>query len=643
MEKIMKIKIYFLLIIINFISVTYSFALNGKGTKEDPYQIKNINDLQDIYSFTGSKIKYFKLMNDIDASETRYWNVYDHDSNPNTPDEPMGFIPIQRFFGYLDGNGYIIYNLYINLPNAIAVGLFGFLWGGGPDDHSEVRRLGLENCNITGRYLVGGLVGRMVGGFIEKCFTHGKVTSTDTIEEGEGIGGFCGDIGDGKIENCYSSCTVTSIGEKSDYSVGSFCSGQPRYRQIYACYTTGKIISKRKATAFGDIENAENSYWDVETTGIPDDGSHKAKGFPTLDMMKQSTYFGFDFEETWCIDEGRDYPKLRAFPNKCPPDVFPKDPFIDVSSCDFGDILVNETATDSIIIKNTGKEELVITGFTGPSQPSVFVHNLPEISEASPLRLAPDQSFSFEVTFRPAEEKTYTDSIFFISNTVKTYNPDSVAELLGKGIIPKQPEISVTDGNFNYVKTGSKDTATLIIKNTGDDVLSVRNYYLNQNSFFKPIFSREINDSNQLILQPLDSFKFDVEFNAPDTIIKNITDSIVFSSNATKGDSIALLSVDSVVTSVVDNYSNINNRIELYPNPSFTSIDVVFNLQREGNTQIIITNSYGQQVFNANVNNINTNNEKRHSINISSFPSGLYFVTLLSSAVAMSKGVVVIK
>ncbi|OGU13016.1 MAG: hypothetical protein A2X61_10570 [Ignavibacteria bacterium GWB2_35_12] len=442
-----------ILIFFYFVSASSLIALNGNGTKDDPYQITNINEFQNIKVDMSSWDKYFKLMNDIDASETRYWNVADHDGNPNTPDEPMGFIPIERFLGYLNGNGFIIYNLYINLPKGIGVGLFRFFYGVHPFS-INLRRLGLENCNITGRYYVGCLAGTIEGGFIDQCFTHGKVSSADTLEWEweEGIGGFCGNINYGRIENCYSSCTVTSIGEEHDYQVGSFCSGQ--LGSILNCYTTGKIISQRKATAFGDIGYGENCYWDVETTGIPDDGGNKAKGYSTSEMKKQATYIGFGFRSIWCIDEGRDYPQLRAFPNKCKPDVFPKEPFINVSYCDFGDVPVNETAADSVIIKNTGKEELVITGYSDTHRSPAFTYNLPVISEATPLRLAPNQSFTFEVTFRPTDEKTYTDSIFFISNTEKTFIPDSVAELLGKGIIPKEPEISVTDGNLRVL---SKD------------------------------------------------------------------------------------------------------------------------------------------------------------------------------------------
>lgn len=33
-------------------------------------------------------------------------------------------------------------------------------------------------------------------------------------------------------------------------------------------------------------------------------------------MMRRSTYDGWDFKNIWCIDEGKDYPRLCAF-NKC--------------------------------------------------------------------------------------------------------------------------------------------------------------------------------------------------------------------------------------------------------------------------------------------------------------------------------------
>ncbi|TAL69799.1 MAG: T9SS type A sorting domain-containing protein [Bacteroidetes bacterium] len=79
------------------------------------------------------------------------------------------------------------------------------------------------------------------------------------------------------------------------------------------------------------------------------------------------------------------------------------------------------------------------------------------------------------------------------------------------------------------------------------------------------------------------------------------------------------------------------------PNPAFSSIDVVYKLPTEGSMQLIITNSYGQQVYNANLNYAKAKNEQRFSIDISSFPSGLYFVVLRSQNIVQSKQVVIVK
>ena len=92
------------------------------------------------------------------------------------------------------------------------------------------------------------------------------------------------------------------------------------------------------------------------------------------------------------------------------------------------------------------------------------------------------------------------------------------------------------------------------------------------------------------------------------------------------------------------------NKLDAFPNPATSSIDVVYKIQSTvasrqslGTAQIIITNSYGQQVYIADVNNVAPEQEQKLSIDISTFPNGLYFVTLRSPAVALTKGVVVLK
>ncbi|TAL69340.1 MAG: T9SS type A sorting domain-containing protein [Bacteroidetes bacterium] len=409
----MKSILYILFLFI-FYTISLSFSGKGSGTIDDPFQITNISQLQEI---NDESIAHYILMNDIDAKETRYWNVGDHDGNPSTPNEPMGFVPISlgTFFkkGFFNGAGFIIKDLYINRPLERAVALFSIAYG-------DIKKVGLENCNITGCDNVSSLCAEYAKGYIEECYTTGLVIVKC---HGNVNSGFSGFLTGGRIRNSYSSCDVSDDSSISNYNSTSFCDIFSSYSNIDRCYTIGKVLSSKKVTAFGLFGNAYFCFWDVETTGIPDAGGHEAIGLPTSEMKKKATYGNgsWDFDSIWCIDEGRDYPKLRAF-GKCPPTDVPQEP------------------------KDNG------------------------------------------------------------------------------------------------------------------------------------------------------------------------------------------------------------NKLDAFPNPAFTSIDVVYKLQSAvasrqsvGTAQIIITNSYGQQVYNENVNYDNANYEQRQTIDISKYPSGLYFITLRSPAVAMTKGVVVVK
>ncbi|TAL68033.1 MAG: T9SS type A sorting domain-containing protein [Bacteroidetes bacterium] len=401
--------IYLKIIILLLSSNTIIKAIDGQGTKDNPFLITNIYEMQEIIE--GDTLLYYRLINDIDASDTRNWNVGDHDRNPNTPDEPMGFKPLY-FSGQIDGNGHIIFNLFINRPSEDYVGLIGQLKG----DYFTIKKgiiyqLGIEKCYIKGRNYVGSICGYFsLIGLIQESYSNGIIFANNNS------GGFCGWNGslDGII-NCFTSCTI-STDNSSDFSIATFCNGFNSFWYANKCYTSGTAISQKKESNFGILEYASNCFWDIETTGIIDTGGHQAKGLPSSEMKKKATYInaGWDFDNVWCIDEGKDYPKLRAF-GKCPPTDVPE----------------------------------------------------------------------------------------------------------------------------------------------------------------KPI--------------------------------------------------------------------EIENKLDAFPNPASSSIDVMFKIQHVGTAQIIITNSYGQQVYNANVNYMNASYEQKHTIDISSFSSGLYFVSLRSPAVAMTKGVVVVK
>ena len=299
---------YYILIFLAFLSSNSIFAFTGKGTgtEKDPYQITTILQLQEMND-TSNHGEYWILMNDIDASETKTWNVGDHDYNLNTPDEAMGFEPINLEKNeFLDGKGFIIKNLYINRRYS-GIGLIGYCLGG------FINGLGLVDCNINGGDPAGSICGWLEGS-INMCFATGKVTSAGSLGT---AGGICGYFL-GSISNSYSLCTVNAA------EVSSFCGWSAAISNpVWNCYAIGKATGDTINNVFGG--DAHSSIWNIETTGSKFGGGNSF-GRTTAEMKKRSTYDSifYGFDQYWCIDEEKDYPKLKIF-GDCPTDVFDND------------------------------------------------------------------------------------------------------------------------------------------------------------------------------------------------------------------------------------------------------------------------------------------------------------------------------
>jgi hypothetical protein len=54
-----------------------------------------------------------------------------------------------------------------------------------------------------------------------------------------------------------------------------------------------------------------NSYWDTQTSGITE--SDGGEGKTTAEMMMQSTFVDWDFDNVWCMGEHETYPQLQYF------------------------------------------------------------------------------------------------------------------------------------------------------------------------------------------------------------------------------------------------------------------------------------------------------------------------------------------
>ena len=140
----------------------------------------------------------------------------------------MGWAPFW-YYGTFEGNRHTISNLYVNRPNQDYVGLFST--AGAYAEASEVRNVGLENVDVTGREYVGGLAGRAYGS-VRRVYTTGEVNGEHYV------GGLVGEARS-LISETYSKADVSGDGWESS-NVGGLV-GYLRLGTVKVSYATGDV------------------------------------------------------------------------------------------------------------------------------------------------------------------------------------------------------------------------------------------------------------------------------------------------------------------------------------------------------------------------------------------------------------------
>ena len=205
------------------------YALPGKGTKEDPYQISNYAELKSVanYCKDGNKSTglYFIQTADIDLKD-----VMDY--------KPVGDSRVHAFDGNYDGGGHSIRNGQITSSSPL--GIFGYVTG-------TVNRLCVENTAVTGTtsgVRVGAVAGRLCNnGVISNCLVKG-CTLTANVDKGV-VGAIVGDVNDNAaIRNCLA--VKNKI--ESNASLGYVCGELLRGTTLEKCYTDGTDLADSKVT-----------------------------------------------------------------------------------------------------------------------------------------------------------------------------------------------------------------------------------------------------------------------------------------------------------------------------------------------------------------------------------------------------------
>jgi hypothetical protein len=273
----------------------YQYSGKGSGTKEDPYQITNINEFQEIRNDRHGE-HYWILMNDLDASETRYWNpmIFGNDTV---------YVGFDRIFGKdvntIDGRGHVIRNLYTSCGSVFE-----------EINCMKLKRIGFENIFME----LGGSSILFINPYkddldveLEECFITGSMKGSKTDNPWIiGFGSFKNNI---KVKNCYTDINI--VDAMKSYQFGRV----NNEASITNSYTTGTSSAETVLSPFGYNGNVVSCFWDADKIIVTNDSLGLGLGLTTAEMMKRSTFesAGWDFENVWYIEEGMDYPKLKCF------------------------------------------------------------------------------------------------------------------------------------------------------------------------------------------------------------------------------------------------------------------------------------------------------------------------------------------
>ena len=362
MKLISSLLLVLLLSFINSFSQIEPIDTDFNGSRN----ISTLDHLRWISENDSSWSWNFELDNDIDASDTKNWNVGDHDGNPETPDSATGFIPIGGvnadstligFTGKFNGNGHKISNLFSQNP------VFGVITKDALIENLKIIMAeikykyslsafceknsgqivnchifcynstnyglfcGINNGIITKSVSKGAIYGvTSLGGFCG--LNHGKISfcysDVQVISAYLRIGGFCG-TNSGTITQCFSTGNVLAeVGEV----VGGFCG--INWGIISDCYTFGNVNAKAEVGGFlgwndSIVTNCysigkPNSNYTNKLGGFcyVCDGEfnncywdvetsqcyvdYGALGKTTAEMKTQSTFVDWDFENIWAIN-----------------------------------------------------------------------------------------------------------------------------------------------------------------------------------------------------------------------------------------------------------------------------------------------------------------------------------------------------
>jgi len=263
--------------------------VSGNGSLFDPFQISTLDQLSNVRLYPSS---HYVLLNDIVCAPEMFRNFGKYFNFG------YGWKPIEGpFIGFFDGGGHSISGLVINNFSATdAAGLFTAVGDGG-----IVKDLGIQKTSIHNTAGAGGFAGIVAsGGLITGCYFTGTITATDA-------GGITSRVETGgSITNSFNTGAIRGSGY-----LGGVCG--TNNGNLSQCYNVGNIVPTiTQSVNAGGISGSS-------TGTIRSCYFLKGNGFNSLGTALagtaygiQSSFAGFDFTNTWSMNEQIKRPLLKT-------------------------------------------------------------------------------------------------------------------------------------------------------------------------------------------------------------------------------------------------------------------------------------------------------------------------------------------
>lgn len=282
------------------------FSINIKTSAQEtevPEGYTGIYTIADLWGIRNDTAGKYILMNDIDLTEAT--------KKGGDWDTGMGWVPIPTFSGVLDGNGYRIIGMNIYGNSSSAIGFISNLNGG------TIQNLGLKDVSIdVYAHNVGSIAGESKGynvhSYIINCYCSGKVRNNTTeskykICDTSGVLGY--NNGWARISNCFN---LTDIDSHSYFSnnypeninAGICVAGSSNV--VNNCYSCGKI--ENADYNYGITDSPANNCYYLSGSVNENKVYSGISALTSVQMKYPQSFTGFDFKNTWEIDEYCNYP-----------------------------------------------------------------------------------------------------------------------------------------------------------------------------------------------------------------------------------------------------------------------------------------------------------------------------------------------